>query len=71
MIAFYGTAHKRTYRRMSRLMIDMYEGSLDIGEYLDSVLKLLTNIVCFPQGRVGIHNDVDLDKIVLVVVLDS
>jgi hypothetical protein len=52
-------------------MIDMYEGSLDIGEYLDSVLKLLTNIMRFPQGRVGTHNHVDLDKIVLVVVHDS
>jgi len=49
---------------MGGFVVDVNECSFHVGEYLDSVLKLLANIVCFPQRCGCGHDDVDLDEIV-------
>ena len=45
-------------------MINVHECSFHIGKNLNRILKLLTNIVCFPQGCARIHYDVDLNEVV-------
>ena len=53
------------HRGMGSLVIDMHKRALHVGEYLDLVLQLLADVMRFPQRCVCIHDDVDLDKIVL------
>lgn len=55
-----------TYRGMSRLMIDVHKGTLDIRKHLDLILQLLANIVCLPQRGSSVHDDIHLDDVVLV-----
>jgi len=49
---------------MGRFVINMDECSLHVGKDLNRVLELLANIMCFPQRRARIHDDVDLNKVV-------
>lgn len=37
-----------TYRNVGRFMIDVYKGSLHIGEDLDLILQLLAEVMGFP-----------------------
>lgn len=57
-----------TYWCMSSLVIDVHKRSFDVGQYLDFVLELLADIMRFPQRRASIHDYVDLDKVVLLMV---
>lgn len=41
-------SRNRTYRNMGRFMIDVYKGSLHIGEDLDLILQLLAEVMGFP-----------------------
>lgn len=50
---------------MRRLMIDMNECPFDIWQYFNLVLQLLTDVVSFPQWRIGVHDDVNFDVIFL------
>lgn len=52
---------------MRRLVIYVYKCSTDIRQDLDLVLQLLTEIVGFPEGSVGVHDYVNLDVIVLIM----
>ena len=53
------------HRGMGSLVVDMHERALHVGEYLNLVLQLLADVMRFPQRRACIHDDVDLDKVVL------
>jgi len=44
-------------------MIDMNKCPFDIGQDFNSILQQLTNIVCFPQGRIRFHDNVDFNEI--------
>jgi hypothetical protein len=55
-----------TYRGMGCLMVNVYKGPLNIRKDLDLILKLLANIVCFPQRGGSVHHDVHLHDIILV-----
>ena len=50
---------------MGRFMINMHKGTFDIRKDLNFILKLLTNIVGFPQWGGCVHDNVHLDDIVL------
>lgn len=50
---------------MTSLMVNMNKGPLDVRQDLYFILQLLTEIVRSPQGRVGIHNNIHFDKIIL------
>jgi len=54
---------------MGRFVINMDERSLDTGKYLDRILKLLANIVCFPQRCACSHDDVDLNEVVWAALM--
>jgi len=56
---------RRTYGCVTSLVVNMYKGPFDVRKDLYFILQLLTEIVRFPQGRVGIHNDIHFDKIIL------
>ena len=58
--------NKVTHRRVRRLMVDVDERAADVGEHLELVLQLLAQVVRFPERRVGVHDDIDLDKVVLL-----
>ena len=45
-------------------MIDMNECSFHVGKDFNRVLKLLANIMCFPQLCGRGHDNVDLDEVV-------
>ena len=49
---------------MFRFVVNVHEGSFDIRECFDLVLKLLRDVVSFPEGRLGGHDHVDLDEVV-------
>ena len=51
---------------MRRLMVDVHERAADVGQDLDLVLQLLADVVRLPERCVGVHDDVDLDVVVLV-----
>jgi len=51
---------------MSRFVINMHKGTLDIRKHLDLILQLLADIVCFPQRRRSVHDNVHLDDVILV-----
>lgn len=50
---------------MTRLMVNMNKGSLHIWKHFYLILQLLANIMRFPERRVGIHNYIYLNKIIL------
>ena len=52
------------YGGVGRFMINVNECSLHIREDLNRVLKLLTDIMCFPQRCACVHDDVDLNEII-------
>lgn len=58
-------AARGTYGRVGRLVVDVDEGTLDAWERLYFVLELLGKVVRLPQRRVRIHDDVELDEVVL------
>lgn len=60
-----------THRCMCRLMIYMHEGALHVRQHLDLVLELLADVVRFPQRRIGRHDDVDFDEVILNAVKDG
>jgi hypothetical protein len=45
-------------------MVDMYEAPVHIGQRLDLVLKILSDIVRSPERHLGRKDDIDLDKVV-------
>ena len=51
---------------MGSLMVDMHERTIHVGKHFDLILQLLADIMRFPQGRARVHDDVDLDKIILL-----
>ena len=59
-----GYTGERAYGGMSGFVINVDECSLHIGKDLDGILKLLANIVRFPQRCACIHDDVDLNEVV-------
>ena len=59
-----GSQKKNIYRYVICLMVDMDECTLDIGQNLNLVLKLLADIVCFPQGCRSVHDNVHFDEVV-------
>lgn len=48
-------------------MIYVHESPSYVRQDLDLILQLLTEIVGFPEGSVGVHDDVYLDVIVLIM----
>lgn len=54
-----------TYRRVRRLVVDVDECAADVGQNLELVLELLAQIVRLPKRRVRVHDDVNLDVVVL------
>ena len=50
---------------MIGLVVDVDERTLDAWERFYFVLQPLTDVVRLPQGRVRVHDDVELDKVVL------
>ncbi len=58
-------ATRDTYGSVRRLVVDVDEGTLDAWERLYFVLQLLGEVVRLPQGRVRVHDDVELDEVVL------
>ena len=50
---------------MSRLVVDVHERALDAWEGFYLVLQSLTDVVRLPQRRVRVHDDVELDEVVL------
>lgn len=49
---------------MSRFVVNVDECSLHVRQDFNRVLKLLADIVCFPQGRASLHDDINLDEVV-------
>ena len=49
-----------------RLVVDVHERTLDAGQRFDLLLKLLADVVRLPEGRVGVHDDVELHEVVLL-----
>ena len=49
---------------MRRLVVDVHEGTADIGQDLDLVLQLLAQVVRLPERRVRVHHDVYFNEIV-------
>lgn len=56
---------KSAYGCMRRLVIYMNECPTDVWQDLDLVLQFLTQIVSLPQRRVCIHDNVNLDVVIL------
>ena len=54
-----------TYWCMRRLVVDVHKRTADVGQDLDLVLQLLADVVRPPERRVRVHDDVDLDVVVL------
>jgi hypothetical protein len=55
---------------MGRFVIDVNECSFHVGEDFDRILKLLTDVVRFPQRCVRGHDNVDLDEVVWAALGD-
>lgn len=47
------------------LMVDVHKRPFDVRQHLDPVLKLLAEVVRLPQRRARVHDDVNLDVVVL------
>ena len=50
---------------MRSLIVNVNKGPLYIRKHFYLILQLLTNIMRFPKRRVGIHNYIYLNKVVL------
>ena len=50
---------------MGSLMIDMNKRPFDVGLNLNLILQLLTDVMCLPEWCIGIHNNVNLNVILL------
>ena len=59
-------AHARTdtHRDMRCFMVHVYECSLDIRQYLDPILELLTKVMSLPKWSVCVHHHIYLDEVV-------
>jgi hypothetical protein len=49
----------------------VYKRTFNVREYLDLILKLLADIMSFPQRCIGIHDNVNFHKIFLIFPLDA
>lgn len=49
---------------MSCFMVHVNKCALDSRKRLQFVLKLLRNVMCFPKRSIGVHYDVDLNKVI-------
>lgn len=58
--------NKETHRAVGGFIINMDERPFDVWQGFNFVLQLLTYIVGFPQWSIGVHDDVQLHKVVLV-----
>lgn len=45
-------------------MINVDESSFHVGKDFNSVLKLLTDVMCFPQRCACVHDNIDLYEVV-------
>ena len=54
-----------SYGCVRRLVVDMHERTTDVWQDLDLVLQLLADVVRLPERRVRVHDDIDLDVVVL------
>lgn len=56
---------------MRSFMVDVYKCTFDVREHLDLILKLLTDIMSFPQRHISVHDHVNFYKIFLISPLDA
>lgn len=61
---FRGSQVTSMFRLVVRLVIDMDETSIDIGQLFYLILQILGNVMSSPQGHVAVHDNIDLDKVV-------
>ena len=59
-----GYAGKGAYGGVGRFVIHVNECSLHIRKDLNRILKLLANVMRFPQRCARVHDYVDLDEVV-------
>lgn len=56
---------KETYWCVRRLVVDVHESPAHVWEDLDLVLQLLADVMSFPQWCVSVHDNVNLDIVIL------
>lgn len=60
----------RTHRFMVHLMINMHEAPIHIGQRLDLILKILSDIVSPPEGHLGREDNVEFNKVLWPRMID-
>lgn len=51
---------------VARFIVHMNECTFNVGQNFNLVLQLLAEVVCFPKGGVFIHDNVNLDEVILI-----
>ena len=52
-------------RVVTCFVIHVHKCTLDVRQNLNLILELLTEVVCLPERGIFVHDNVDLDKVIL------